>query len=236
VTPPFEVLEVDPSRPDQTGEALDRAAQALAAGELVVVPTETVYGLAARPDLPGATARVFEAKRRPAALTLPVLAADPDRAWTIARPGSAARRLAGAFWPGPLTMVLPRTERSKPWHLGERAGSIGVRVSDHPITRGLLELAGPLAATSANVSGRPPIGDPEAIVATFGAAVAVYLVLPRGAPPPAGSPSTVVDLTGGEVRVLRPGAVDDAALRRAISGGAAGPAARPGDPARSRNG
>jgi L-threonylcarbamoyladenylate synthase len=236
VTQPFEVLEVDPSRPDQTGEALDRAVRALASGEIVVVPTETVYGLAARPDMPGATARVFEAKRRPGELTLPVLAADQERAWALARPEASARRLARAFWPGPLTMVLPRTERSKPWHLGERAGSIGVRVPDHPITRGLLELAGPLAATSANVSGRPPIRDPEAIVATFGAAVAVYLVLPRGAPPPAGSPSTVVDLTRGEVRVLRPGAVDDAALRRALAGGAVGPAARPGDPARSRNG
>ncbi len=236
MTPPFRVLEVDPRRPDQSGEALDRAAQALASGELVVVPTETVYGLAARPDLPGATARVFAAKRRPGELTLPVLAADQDGAWAIARPEAAARRLAGAFWPGPLTMVLPRTERSQPWHLGEQAGSIGVRVPDHAITQGLLELAGPLAATSANVSGRPPIGDPEAIIACFGAAVAVYLVLPRGAPPPAGSPSTVVELTGGGIRVLRPGAVDGAALRRALSGGTAGPATRPGGPARPRNG
>jgi len=236
VTPPFEILEVDPMRPGRAGGALDRAAQALASGELVVVPTETVYGLAARPDLPGATARLFEAKRRPVELTLPVLAADQDRAWAVARPEAAARRLAGAFWPGPLTMVLPRTERSKPWRLGHRAGSIGVRVPDHAVALALLELAGPLAATSANISGRPPLGDPEAIVASFGAAVAVYLVLPRGAPPPAGSPSTVVELTGGEFRVLRSGAVDGAALRRALAGGAAGPAPGPGGPARPRNG
>ncbi len=233
MTPPFAVLEVDPSRVEESGRALDRAAQALAAGELVVVPTETVYGVAARPDVPGATARVFEAKRRQGELTLPVLTADPDRAWAVARPEAAARRLASAFWPGPLTMVLPRTERSRPWHLGERAESIGVRVPDHAVTLALLELAGPLAATSANISGRPPLRDPEAIVSSFGAAVAVYLVLPRRAPQPAGSPSTVVELTGGGIRILRQGALDDAALRRALTMGGAG---RLDHPARPRNG
>src|SRR5205823_4308504 len=123
------------------------------------------------------------------------------------------------FWPGPLTMVLPRSERSRPWDLGAETGSIGVRVPDHAVASALLEMAGPLAATSANISGRPPLGDPEAIVESFGAAVAVYLMLPSGAPPPAGSPSTVVDLTEDGIRVLRPGAVDEAALRRALTGG-----------------
>ena len=126
-----ETFLVDPAAPDAT--AVHAAVTALRAGDLVVFPTETVYGLAARPDDPSATARIFEAKSRPRHLALPVLAASREEAWTLAATSEAAEALARRFWPGALTIVLPRTDRSRTWGLGERRGSIAVRVPDHPL-------------------------------------------------------------------------------------------------------
>ena len=203
-----EVFELDPARPELAAEGLAAAARALAAGRLVVLPTETVYGIASRPDLPDATDRLFEAKQRPRGLSLPVLASSVDSAWDLAIPNSVAQALAGEFWPGPLTMVLPRTERSAPWHLGEERDSIAVRVPAHRLSVDLLGLTGPLAATSANLSGRPPLSGPAELRAAFDDRVAVYLVFGPGAPPPGGIPSTVVDLTVEPIRVLRGGAIE----------------------------
>lgn len=207
------VYEIDPDRPDEG--ALRAAALAVEAGGLVILPTETVYGLAARPDLPRATARLFEAKGRPGSLNLPVLAPSASAAWDLAVPIAPARRLASAFWPGPLTLVLPRTDRSRPWALGERA-SIAVRVPDHRLTEALLRRTGPLAATSANRSGRPPLERPDDLVRTFADRVAVFLVLAPGSTPPTGVPSTVVDCTDPRIRVARRGALDEEAIRRAL--------------------
>lgn len=205
------VFEVDPSRPGQAIEAIkaiEAATIALRAGGLVILPTETVYGIASRPDDPGATARLFEAKRRPAGLNLPVLAASVHEAWDLAVANQAAGRLAAALWPGPLTMVLPRGDRSRDWALGRETGTIGLRVPDHALTLALLERSGPLAATSANISGVPPLAGRAALQEAFGEAVAVYVVAPKGAPAPSGRSSTVVDLTGEEPRVLREGPID----------------------------
>jgi len=216
------VFEVDP-----TGAgidfALEAAAGAVAAGELVVMPTETVPGIAARPDDPAATARLFEAKRRPADLNLPVLAATAEEALALADDSATARTLAGAFWPGPLTLVLPRSDRSAAWSLGSRAGTIGVRVPDHPVALALLRRTGPLAVTSANPSGEPPIVSADELVAAFGEAVAVYLIeLPLGAPgasmtPAPAASSTVVDLCGRGPRVLRAGPIDETRLLEALA-------------------
>jgi L-threonylcarbamoyladenylate synthase len=202
-----EVYEIDPARPDLSVRALDGAAAALAEGHLVVLPTETVYGIAARPDQPEATRLIFEAKGRPPELSLPVLTASTQTAWEVATPTATAERLAEAFWPGPLTMVLARSERSRSWWLGEREASVGVRVPDYRLAAALMERAGPLAVTSANLSGRAPIEAPEELVRTLGAAVDVFLLVAPAARPPAGVPSSVVDLTSGTIRLLREGAI-----------------------------
>jgi L-threonylcarbamoyladenylate synthase len=213
-----ETHQVDPSRTEAARGAIRAAAAAIEASLLVVFPTETVYGLAARPDDPGATTRVFEAKRRPVGLSLPVLAGSADQALSLAESTQAAVVLAARFWPGPLTLVLPRSRRSSSWYLGGREETIGIRVPDDPISLALLRVTGPLAATSANISGRPPLLDPASLIEAFGDSVAVYLTLPAGAPPPGQRSSTVVDLTGPAPRVSREGPIGGEELRIALGG------------------
>jgi tRNA threonylcarbamoyl adenosine modification protein (Sua5/YciO/YrdC/YwlC family) len=192
----------------------DPLAEAVAAarrGELVVFPTDTVYGIAARPDDPAATDRLFTAKARPRDLTLPVLVASVNEARGIARFDERADRLAAACWPGALTLVLPRTPASEGWDLGAGVGSIGVRVPSHPLALALLAATGPLAVTSANRSGRPPASTCDELVGAFGDDVAVYLCEDE---PLAGSASTVVSLLGPTLEVLRTGAMDERTLER----------------------
>jgi L-threonylcarbamoyladenylate synthase len=189
------------------GSTIGAAALAATAGRLVVFPTDTVYGIGARPDDPDATSALFAAKGRPRRLTLPVLVASPDDAGRIAAVDERAARLVAAFWPGALTVVLPRTERSAAWGLGGDGASIGVRVPNHAVALELLRRTGPLAVTSANRSGEPPAEGRDDLVATFGDRVAVYVVGQRG---PARAASTVVDLTGPEPAILRRGDVDPA--------------------------
>jgi L-threonylcarbamoyladenylate synthase len=206
------VHEVDPASPEAARAAIDDAAEAIAEGLLVVFPTETVYAIACRPDDPEATGRLFEAKRRPARLSLPVLTPDVPTAWRLGRRSTVASAFADAFWPGPLTIVLPRTNASAGWDLGERPGTIGLRVPDHPLATALMSRAGPLAATSANVSGEPPVGDTAGLVWTFGDRVGVYLVLPEEGSLE-GEPSTVVELARRKLLVLREGAISPDRLR-----------------------
>jgi L-threonylcarbamoyladenylate synthase len=198
-------FDVDPEAPDP--RAVEAAAQALARGGVVVFPTETVYGIGARPDDRAATERVFSAKRRPAGLNLPVLAASAEEALALAEPDPRAEAMARAFWPGPLTVVLRRSTRSRPWYLGEREDTVGLRVPDHRVALAVLRAFGPVATTSANLSGRPPLRSRDDLLSTFGEAVEVYLLVAPGAMPPSELPSTVVDLTGEAPRVLRPGPV-----------------------------
>jgi tRNA threonylcarbamoyl adenosine modification protein (Sua5/YciO/YrdC/YwlC family) len=195
----------------------DPLAEAVAAarrGELIVFPTDTVYGVAARPDDPAATDRLFTAKARPRDLTLPVLVASVTEARGIARFDERADRLAAACWPGALTMVLPRTPSSEGWDLGADAGSIGVRVPSHPLALALLAATGPLAVTSANRSGRPPATTCDELVGAFRDDVAVYLCEDE---PLGGSASTVVSLLGPALEVLRAGAMDERTLERLSS-------------------
>jgi L-threonylcarbamoyladenylate synthase len=182
---------------------LQDAAASLDRGDLVVIPTDTVYGLAARPEVRGATAKVFEAKRRPRDLTLPVLVASVAEAGAIARMDARARALAALFWPGPLTIVLARGDRAAAWDLGEERETVGIRLPDHPVALSLLRITGPLAVTSANRSGEPTPPDCDGVRLALGPAVAVYLCAGRCT----GAPSTVVDLSGPQPRVTRPGAV-----------------------------
>ena len=193
--------------------ALTAAEEALEAGEVVVVPTDTVYGLAARPDLAGATERVFAAKHRAHDLMLPVLVPDLEDAAQVAVLDGRARALAAEFWPGGLTLVLPRTDVSRPWDLGEATDTVGVRVPGHEITLSLLARTGPLAVTSANRSGEHTPSDCEGVRDALGDAVSVYLCEGRAR---LGIPSSIVNLTGPEVQVIREGAVPIELLRAVL--------------------
>jgi L-threonylcarbamoyladenylate synthase len=216
------VVEVDPADRVGVASAVRAAAELVLAGQLVVLPTDTVYGIACRPDDPAAIDRLFEAKRRPTGLNLPVLAASTRDALGLALADDVARRLASAFWPGPLTLVLPRSDSSKGWRLGETMETIAIRVPDHELALALLTRTGPLAASSANISGEAPLRDPATLREAFGLAVAVY-VIERNAPD--GSfqgASTVVDLTGAEPRVLREGPIDADAVSRVAAESSSG--------------
>jgi L-threonylcarbamoyladenylate synthase len=183
--------------------ALEAAEEALARGALVVLPTDTVYGVAARPDVPGATARVFEAKRRPRGLTLPVLGAEVSQVRSVGTIDRRAEVLAERFWPGPLTLVVARGHVASSWDLGAERGTVAIRVPDHPVAGALLARTGPLAVTSANRAGRATPADCEGVRRGLGEAVAVYLCAGVLSP----VPSTIVDLTGPQPRVLRAGAL-----------------------------
>ena len=197
-------------------EAIADAAQAALAGALVVLPTDTVYGIGTRPDDAAATTRLFEAKGRPRDLELPVLVDSREAAEAIAMFDDRARALAGRWWPGPLSLVLPRSERSAGWDLGEDARTIAVRMPHHPLALVLLARTGPLAVTSANRTGERTPTTCEGLRAVFGEAVEVYLCEET---PLEGPPSTVVDLTGVDLQIVRAGAVAESDLRAVLSAG-----------------
>lgn len=198
-------------RRDPVAEAADAAR----AGRLIVLPTDTVYGIGTRPDDPVATARLFEAKARPRGLELPILAATAAEARTLARFDARADRVAGACWPGALTLVLPRTEASARWELGGDPATVGVRVPHHPLALAVLAATGPLAVTSANRSGEPPARTCDELQAAFGDAVDVYLCQDE---PLEGLASSVVDLAHGPARLLRAGSVASEVIERLLPG------------------
>jgi tRNA threonylcarbamoyl adenosine modification protein (Sua5/YciO/YrdC/YwlC family) len=189
------------------------------------MPTDTVYGLAADPFSAEATDRLFAAKRRPRQLALPVLVGDRDQAGPLVEDWPpAAEALAQGFWPGPLTIVVAADRRAG-LRLGARPGTVGLRQPDHPAALALLRLTGPLAVTSANLSGdRPALTVPDA-VRQFGRQVAVYVDAGRAA---GGVASTVVDLSGGSLRLVREGGIGRGQLVRALTGGGAGDGAADG--------
>ena len=194
------------SEPDE--EALAAAERALSGGRLVVLPTDTVYGVSARPDVPGATGRLFRAKGRSRALTLPVLAADLAAAEQVAPFDDRVRALAQRFWPGALTLVVRRSEASRGWDLGDEQDTVGLRVPGHPVAVALLRRTGPLAVTSANRSGATTPPDCEGVRAALGDSVEVYLCAGRAS----GSSSTVVDVTRSLPRVVRRGGIQEAQI------------------------
>lgn len=194
--------------------AVEAAAAVLRGGGVVVLPTDTVYGLAALPTDPQAVARIWALKDRSPDQPLAVLVADAEQAQTIVDVDLDA--LAGAdgpawvrrFWPGPLTLVVPRAPASNDFALGGDPATIGVRCPAHPFVRALAAAVGPLAVTSANRHGDPT--PPDAAAAAASLAEPPDLVVDGG---PAGSvASTVVDLTGDEPRILRVGVLGAADL------------------------
>ncbi|MBU1324163.1 MAG: threonylcarbamoyl-AMP synthase [Alphaproteobacteria bacterium] len=196
-------------------DAVARAAAALAAGELILLPTETVYGLGADAATPEAVARVFEAKGRPRFNPLIAHVADVGQAERVAVFGPVARRLAEAFWPGPLTLVAPAREGGGVCDLA-RAGldSVAVRVPGHATARAVIAaFGGAVVAPSANRSGRPsPTTFADALEET-GHAVAEAL---DGGPCAVGLESTVVSVLDGRVALLRPGAVTRAQIEAVV--------------------
>jgi len=199
----------------QRWDEVQDVARAALAGNLVVVPTDTVFGIAARPDDPAATRRIFEAKRRPRDLTLPVLAATADAARALGRFDDRADRLVARLWPGVVTVVVPRTPASAGWDLGGDRDTIGLRVPDHPATRAVLERTGPLAVSSANRSGEETPTTVRGVRDVFGDEIAAYLHDPN---PASTTASTVVDLAHGDARILRAGPVDVEELLRVLDG------------------
>ena len=185
-------------------DPIEAAARAALDGSLVVLPTDTVYGIGVRPDDPAATARLFAAKGRRRELELPVLVPSGEAAHRIATFDDRAEALALRWWAGALTIVLPRAEAARTWDLGGDPTTIGVRMPHHPLALAVLARTGPLAVTSANRSGQSTPSTCDEVEAVFGGAVDVYLCAPA---PLAGSASTVVDLAHGEPSVLREGAV-----------------------------
>lgn len=198
--------------PADAPEAIAEAARLLRAGELVVLPTDTVYGVAAAIDV-AAIDRIFIAKQRPPERAIPVLLADANAAALVTREfPEAARRLAAAFWPGPLTIAVPRLEHLP--HNLTQLPTVGVRVPDHAATRAVLAAAGgALAVTSANRSDEPPACTVRDAIDALGDRVALYL---DGGPCRGGVPSTVVTFEDGEPRVLRPGPISERALRAVL--------------------
>ena len=190
------------------------AAAAVERGRRIVVPTDTVYGIAARLDRPAGLVAIFEAKARPSGLALPVLVSGLGQARALARFDERAEALAGAFWPGALTIVLARNP-SLMAAIGGDGTSVGMRVPDHPALAPLLAETGPLATSSANTSGRPTPDAIQEIQAIFGDAVAVYL---DGGSAQAGPPSTVVRLTGREPILLREGGVPFTEILQVLDG------------------
>lgn len=199
----------------------DEAIRALAAGGVVALPTDTVYGIAVALETPGGIERLFAAKSRPPDKAIALLLADAEQAADIGEVTPVAEALARAFWPGGLTLVVPRrVDRPLPAALTGGAlapgaiPTVGLRVPDHDAPRALARALGPLPTTSANVSGEPEARDAGEIEARLGPALELIL---DGGPAQGGPASTVVDVTGGAPRILRSGAIPDQAIARCLA-------------------
>lgn len=194
-----------PVRSAREPGSLEAAAAALAAGKVVCIPTDTVYGLGASIAHPEGMEAVFRAKGRPPGLALPVVVGRWRQARQVAaRWPRSASQLAARFWPGALTVVVP-VDPALGRHLGGDGATVGLREPDHRFVRELCRLAGPIALTSANRHGEPPCTTAEAVQAAFGADD-VALVVDGGSCD--GAPSTVVDCTVSPPACLRAGAID----------------------------
>jgi L-threonylcarbamoyladenylate synthase len=197
---------------DEEG-AIERALRVLAAGGLVAFPTDTVYGLGADLAKPEAVERLYLSKGRERQKAIAVLIASMEDLGRVAKdPPQAALRLASHFWPGALTLILA----AQP-HLGSSISpnaTVGVRVPDHAVARALLSAFGPLAVTSANPSGAANARTAQEVVSTLGGKIDLIL---DGGKTPGGRPSTVVDCTATELRILREGPIQLAQIHQVLN-------------------
>jgi L-threonylcarbamoyladenylate synthase len=197
-------LVFDCADPDQRAAGLTAAADAIRRGELVVLPTDTVYGLGADAFTPAAVTALLAAKGRGRDLPVPVLVGSwrgLDGLVVVTPP--IARELVEAFWPGAVTIVVEHAP-SLAWDLGDANGTVAVRMPLHPVALALLKETGPMAVSSANRTGDLPTTKVTDAKLQLGESVAVYL---DGGPCAAPVPSTIIDVTGEVPLVLRLGAV-----------------------------
>ena len=220
--------------------ALERAAAHVRAGGLLILPTDTVYGIGALASDAAGVSRLLAAKGRDRRMPPPVLVADPAQAAdAVVRLPDAARVLIGAFWPGALTLVLD-ARADLDWDLGESGGTVALRMPDHPLALELLRRTGPMAVTSANRTGLAPATDAAAALAAFPGRVALAddaagphgadILLLDGGPTPGPVPSTIVSLAGGSPGpvVVREGVVPRAELAAVLGPSAAHGGAKEG--------
>jgi len=193
--------------------AIAAAARAVQSGSVVVLPTDTLYGIGADAFNPSAVTSVLAAKGRGRDMPVPVLVGS----WStidglVSFVPGVMRELIEAFWPGGLTLIVEHAP-SLAWDLGDSRGTVGVRMPLHPIALDLLNETGPMAVSSANVHSQPPAVTAQQAYEQLGESVSVYL---DGGEVPLGQPSTIVDLTTEVPTVLREGAISLAALREVV--------------------
>jgi tRNA threonylcarbamoyl adenosine modification protein (Sua5/YciO/YrdC/YwlC family) len=199
---------------DDRERGLAAATGAIGRGELVVVPTDTVYGVAADAFAPAAVAVLLAAKGRGRDTPVPVLVASTAMlGGVVDRMPETGTALAEAFWPGGLTLVVRHTAHLA-WDLGDTRGTVAVRMPAHPLATTLIKRTGPLAVSSANRTTQQPAQTAAQAREQLADAVAVYL---DGGPCDAESPSSIVDVTAERPRLLRAGAVDAEALRAVVA-------------------
>lgn len=225
------VTVMDCTEPASWGPAIDEAVNVLARGALVVLPTDTVYGIGADAFSAAAVAALLAAKGRGRQMPPPVLVpAVATVDGLCAQVPGAARRLMEAFWPGALTIIC-RAQPSLAWDLGDTGGTVAVRMPDHPAALAVLHRTGPLAVSSANRTGGPAAMTVVEARDQLGDSVALYL---DGGRTPGGVASTIVDATRERLTVVRAGALDLATLRAVVEdvegleAGEAGEAGRAG--------
>jgi len=203
----------DCADPKQLEEGLQEAQAALRRGQLVVLPTDTVYGVAAEAFDPVAVDHLLAAKGRGRNMPPPVLVGTVRAAIALVQDlGEMGKDLIEEFWPGGLTLIF-KSSPTLVWDLGETKGTVAVRMPLHAVALSLLKKTGPLAVSSANTSGQPPATTADEAVAQLGDSVAVYL---DGGSCPGDVPSTIVDLTGSVPRLLRAGVISPDRLREVI--------------------
>jgi len=209
-------LPVDPDEPDPA--VLETAAAVIRQGGVVAIPTDTLYGLAVDPFNAAAVGRIFAVKRRSDEQLLPLVSSGLDQiADTLGSLGGVARTLAEHFWPGPLTLVVPASAQLAP-RVGGAAGGVAVRVPALAALRRLCDIAAvPLTSTSANVSGSPPSDNPDDVALALGGEIDMLLDAGRTR---GGPPSTIVDVTSSEPRLLRAGAISWEEVQRCLRRGA----------------
>lgn len=203
----------DCSEPEARNEALTTATDAILRGECVVMPTDTVYGIAADAFNAAAVGQLLEAKGRGREMPPPVLIPSEQTVDGLAMSvPSYARRLMTAFWPGGLTLVL-RVQQSLAWDLGDTNGTVALRVPDDEIARELLHRTGPLAVSSANRTGKPSATTVTEAGFMLGHYVDIYL---DGGERGADTSSTILDCTTADPVVLREGTISDDELRTVL--------------------
>jgi L-threonylcarbamoyladenylate synthase len=202
------------STEEQRETAIEAAAQAVQRGALVVLPTDTVYGIGADAFDHRTVQALLDAKGRGREMPPPVLVSAATTLDALAtKVPSYVAALTEAFWPGPLTLVCEQ-QPSLTWDLGETRGTVAVRMPDHEIALALLERTGPLAVSSANLSGLPAATEAAAADGMLGESVEVVL---DAGPSPKGEASTILDVRGDRPRLLRLGALSVAALDEVLT-------------------